>query len=167
MRPTIRSITLALVLGALLAPAAHASPQQTSIMMDDDLLVYRNDQTAARALTQMKSLGVDTIRVTVLWKVVAESARPTKGELAKLKGRAKERARRQLRRFKADDPKTYPRLNWDRYDNLVKAANDRGIQVYFNITGPGPVWAQTTPPKKLRTLLATSAQSTVFHHALR
>jgi hypothetical protein len=155
MSPTIRSIILALVLGALLAPAAHASPQQMSILMDDDLLVYRNDQTAARALTQMKSLGVDTIRVTVLWKVAAESARPTKGELAKLKGRAKERARRQLRRFRADDPSTYPRQNWDRYDNLVKAATDRGIRVYFNITGPGPVWAQTTPPKKLRTLLAT------------
>jgi hypothetical protein len=155
MTPTIRSIILALVLGALLAPAAQASPQQTSIMMDDDLLVYRDDSTAARALTQMKSLGVDTIRVTVLWKVVAESARPTKGELAKLKGRAKTKARQQLRRFKPADPSTYPRQNWDRYDNLVKAATDRGIRVYFNLTGPGPVWAQTTPPKKLRNLLAT------------
>ena len=155
MRPTIRSIILALMLGALLAPAAQASPQQTSIMMDDDLLVYRSDSVAARTLTQMKSLGVDTIRVTVLWKIVAEGARPTKGELAKLKGRAKERARKQLRRFKAGDPRTYPRQNWDRYDNLVKAAGDRGIRVYFNITGPGPVWAQTTPPKKLRSLLAT------------
>ena len=93
MRPTIRSLIAALVLGAVLAPAAHASPQQTSIMMDDDLLVYRDDSTAARALTQMKSLGVDTIRVTVLWKVVAESARPTKAEIAKLRGRAKQRAR--------------------------------------------------------------------------
>src|SRR3978361_69401 len=109
MRPTIRSIALAFILGALLAPAAQASPQQTSIMMDDDLLVYRDDQTAARALTQMKSLGVDTIRVTVLWKVVAESARPTKGGNAKLQGKAKERARKQARRVKAHDPGTYPR----------------------------------------------------------
>ncbi|HVL30663.1 MAG TPA: hypothetical protein VM299_00375 [Solirubrobacteraceae bacterium] len=155
MRPTIRSLIAALVLGAVLAPAAHASPQQTSIMMDDDLLVYRDDSTAARALTQMKSLGVDTIRVTVLWKVVAESARPTKAEIAKLRGRAKQRARRQARRFRAADPRTYPRQNWDRYDNLVKAANDRGIRVYFNITGPGPIWAQRTPPKRLRSLIAT------------
>jgi hypothetical protein len=155
MTKTIRSIILALILGAVLAPAAQASSQQTSIMMDDDLLVYRDDKTAARALTQMKSLGVDTIRVTVLWKVVAESARPMKGEIAKLKGRAKERARKQLRRFRAADPSTYPRQNWDRYDNLVKAANDRGIRVYFNITGPGPLWAQTTPPKKLRSLLGS------------
>ena len=155
MRPTIRSIILALFLGALLAPAAHASALQTSIMMDDDLLVYRNDATAARALTQMKSLGVDTIRVTVLWSVVANNARPTKAEIAKLKGKAKEKARRQARRFKATNPSTYPRQNWDRYDNLLKAAADRGIRVYFNVTGPGPLWASTKPPKALSKLAAT------------
>ncbi len=155
MRPTIRSFILALLLGALLAPAAHASPTQTSIMMDDDLLVYRNDATAARALTQMKSLGVDTIRVTVLWSVVANNARPTKGEIAKLKGKAKDKARRQAARFKGGDPSTYPAQNWDRYDNLVKAALDRGIRVYFNVTGPGPFWTSTTPPKKLKSLLGT------------
>ena len=155
MRPTIRSLIVALVLGALLAPAAHASPQQTSIMMDDDLLVYRNDATAARALTQMKSLGVDTIRVTVLWSVVANNARPTKAEIAKLEGKAKERARRQARRFKAANPSTYPRQNWDRYDNLLKAAADRGIKVYFNVTGPGPLWASTKPPKNVKVPLGT------------
>jgi hypothetical protein len=155
MRPTIRSIILALFLGAMLAPAAHASPLQTSIMMDDDLLVYRSDATAARALTQMKSLGVDTIRVTVLWSVVANNARPTKAEIATLKGKAKEKARRQAQRFKATNPSTYPAQNWDRYDNLLKAAADRGIKVYFNVTGPGPLWASTAPPKKLRSLAAT------------
>jgi hypothetical protein len=155
MRPTIRSIILALFLGALLAPAAHASPLQTSIMMDDDLLIYRNDATAARALTQMKSLGVDTIRVTVLWSVVANNARPTKAEIAKLKGKAKTKAQRQARRFNPTNPSTYPIQNWDRYDNLLKAAADRGIRVYFNVTGPGPLWASTKPPKKLARLAAT------------
>ncbi|MEA2154152.1 MAG: hypothetical protein QOE11_292 [Solirubrobacteraceae bacterium] len=155
MRLTIRTTVLALILGALLAPAAHASPLQTSIMMDDDLLVYRDDATAARALTQMKSLGVDTIRVTVLWSVVANNARPTKAEIAKLKGKAKEKARRQARRFKGTNPATYPAQNWDRYDNLLKAASDRGIKVYFNVTGPGPLWASTPPPKSLRRIAAT------------
>ena len=155
MSTSIRSIVLALVIGAVLAPAAQASQNQMSIMMDDDLLVYRNDSVAARSLTQMKALGVDTVRVTVLWKVVAESAYPTRGELKKLKGRAKERAQRQRRRFKATDPRTYPTQNWDRYDNLVKAATERGIRVYFNLTGPGPTWGTTTPPKKLRSLLGT------------
>jgi hypothetical protein len=153
MSPRIRSIVLALVLGALLAPAAaHASPTQMSVMMDDDLLVYRDDSTAARSLTQMKSLGVDTIRVTVLWKTVAEFSHFTKADLAKLKGeklkRLREKARRQNKRFKASNPSTYPIRNWDRYDNLVRAATERGIRVYFNVTGPGPAWAHETKPKK-------------------
>jgi hypothetical protein len=155
MSPSIRSIVLALVLGALLVPAtAQASPTQMSIMMDDDLLVYRDDSTAARSLTQMKSLGVDTIRVTVLWKTVAEFAKFSKADLAKLKGKGKalarlrEKARRQNARFKSTNPSTYPVRNWDRYDNLVRAATDRGIRVYFNVTGPGPRWAHETKPKK-------------------
>ena len=151
MSTSIRSIVLALVLGAVLAPAAQASQSQMSIMMDDDLLVYRNDSVAARTLTQMKSLGVDTVRVTVLWQTVAEFARFTKADLAQLKGekytRARVAARRQNRRFKPANPSTYPIRNWDRYDNLVRAANDRGIRVYFNITGPGPKWAHAKRPK--------------------
>jgi hypothetical protein len=157
MSTAIRSTVLALLLGcALLAPAAaQANQNQMSIMMDDDLLVYRSDSVAARALTQMKSIGVDTVRVTVLWKVVAESAYATKGELSKLHGKARERARKQRRRFKATDPSTYPTQNWDRYDNLVKAATERGIRVYFNVTGPAPIWGATTPPKNLQSLLGT------------
>jgi hypothetical protein len=151
MSTSIRSILLALVLGAVLAPAAQADQSQMSIMMDDDLLVYRNDSTAARALTQMKTLGVDTVRVTVLWQTVAEFSRFTKSDIAKLKGekntRAREAARRQNRRFKPTNPSTYPIRNWDRYDNLVRAATDRGIRVYFNVTGPGPRWGHATKPK--------------------
>ena len=100
MSPSIRSLVIALVLGsALLAPAAaQANPNQMSIMMDDDLLVYRNDSTAARALTQMKSLGVDTVRVTVLWQTVAENARFLKADIAKLKGEKYTRARKAARR---------------------------------------------------------------------
>ena len=152
MSTSIRSIVLALVLGALLVPAtAQASPSQMSIMMDDDLLVYRNDATAARALTQMKSLGVDTVRVTVLWETVAENARFLKADIAKLRGeeytRARKAARRQNARFKPANPSTYPIRNWDRYDNLVRAATERGIRVYFNVTGPGPKWAHAKKPK--------------------
>ncbi len=167
MSPSFRSLVLALVVGALLAPsAAQASPTQQSIMMDDDLLLYRDDATAAKTLAQMKSLGVDTVRVTVLWKTVAEFAKFTQSDLAKLKAskkgknakavqRAIDAARRQNRRFKAANPRTYPTRNWDRYDNLVKKAGDIGIRVYFNITGPGPRWAHQTKPKRSKALQST------------
>jgi len=147
MPRTIRLLTLALLSSALIAPAlAQASPAQTSIMMDDDLLLYRDDQVAANALTQMRRLGVDTVRVTVLWKTVTENARPTAAEIKKLRGAAKTRARLQATRFRATNPKTYPRRNWDRYDNLVTSAQKIGLRVYFNVTGPGPTWAQEKPP---------------------
>src|SRR5207237_157487 len=62
MSRTSRLLTVAFAFAALLLPAAaQANPQQTSIMMDDDLLVYRDDNTAARALAAMKKLGVDTV----------------------------------------------------------------------------------------------------------
>ena len=156
MTLTGRLLAVVLTIAALSAPAAaQASPTQMSIMMDDDLLLYRSDSVTARALAQMKTMGVDTVRVTVLWRNVAEGARPSLREIRKLKGRARSRATRQRKRFEADDPRTYPRRNWDRYDNLVKAAKQRGLRVYFNVTGPGPSWAHRTPPRRLRRIRAS------------
>ena len=150
MPSILRPLTAVLILGALAAPAAQASPGQISIMMDDDQLLYRDDSTAARALTQMRSLGVDTVRVTVLWSVAAELARPTQEEIEARRGSARSRARRQRARFRAANPATYPLRNWDRYDNLVKKAQELGIQVYFNLTGPGPAWAHEQAPRSQR-----------------
>ncbi|MFP5363868.1 MAG: hypothetical protein ACLGI5_14180 [Thermoleophilia bacterium] len=156
MTLTVRLLAAALTIAAIAAPAAaHASPKQMSIMMDDDLLLYRSDSVTSRALAQMKTMGVDTVRVTVLWRNVAERARPSLKEIRKLKGRARSRAKRQRKRFEADDPRTYPRRNWDRYDNLVKAAAKAGLRVYFNVTGPGPSWAHRRPPRRLRRIRAT------------
>ncbi len=150
MPSILRSLTAVLILGALAAPAAQASPGQISIMMDDDQLLYRDDNAAARALTQMRSLGVDTVRVTMLWSVAAELARPTDEEIASRSGSARSQARRQRQRFRGANPATYPVRNWDRYDNLVKKAQELGIQVYFNITGPGPAWAHEKAPRAQR-----------------
>ncbi len=153
----MRSLILALAAGALLAPAAaQANPDQSSIMMDDDLLVYRGPVTAQSTMAQMKSLGVDTIRVTVLWSVVAERARFTSAEIKMLRGKkARRLAKLQTKRFRATSPKTYPRTNWDRYDDLVRIAKTVGLRVYFNVTGPGPKWAHKKPPRFQRNLAKT------------
>ena len=122
-----------LLLGLALVPAgASASTYLVSTMMDDDQLLYRGDATRDATLKRMQSLGVDYVRVSVLWEVAAEDAR---------KGKARKR------RFSGDDPRTYPRTNWDRYDRLVKAANALKIGVYMNVTGPGPKWAHRRAPK--------------------
>ena len=136
--PTRRLLLAVLAVVLALPAAAQASPSQLSVMMDDDLLVYRDDATRDRTLTRMKQLGVDTVRVTVLWSVVAEKARSTPG------------LDRRFRRLGADDPRAYPRLNWDRYDRLARACVTLRIGCYFNVTGPGPAWGHEKPPSSQR-----------------
>ena len=122
-----------LLLGLALAPAsANAASYLISTMMDDDQLLYRGDATRDATLKRMQALGVDYVRVSVLWEVVAERAR---------KGKARKR------KFNGANPRTYPKTNWDRYDRLVRAANALKIGVYMNVTGPGPKWAHSRAPK--------------------
>ncbi|HYF25741.1 MAG TPA: hypothetical protein VD931_08400 [Baekduia sp.] len=137
IRPLLRRAALSGLVATLALPvaAAEAKPNLFSVMMDDDQLVYRDDDTRDRALRRMKDLGVDQVRVTVLWSVVADGARKTKA------------LDKRFRKLKADNPKAYPRLNWDRYDRLVRAARRLGIGIYFNVTGPGPEWGHAKAPR--------------------
>ena len=66
----------------------------------------------------MKALGVDYVRVTVLWRVVAH--------------RHEEAATGARRTSRRPTRKT----NWDRYDALVRSGARNGIGIYFNVTGP-------------------------------
>jgi hypothetical protein len=147
-----RTLALAaLLLLTLCVSPAQAGPEQASVMMDDDQLLYRGDSARGRALVTMKNLGVDSVRVTVLWKTVAEGAALTNKEISHLKGsKAQARARAQRKRFKPKDPRTYPTRNWDRYDNLVKDAANLGMPVYFTVTGPGPSYGHTKAPPSQR-----------------
>jgi hypothetical protein len=140
-----------LLFAALCAPAARAAPEQASIMMDDDQLLYRNNVTATRTLVTMRSLGADAVKATVLWRVAAEGADLSDAEIARLKTeKLRDKARAQRKRFKADDPRTYPTRNWDRYDNLVRQAAAQGMRVYFTVTGPGPRYGHRKAPPSQR-----------------
>ena len=149
---SLRRLALAtLLLASLSASAAQAAPDQASIMMDDDQLLYRNGVTQSRTLVTMRSLGADAVRASVLWRVVAEGADLTDAEIAKLKTESqRQKARRQRERFKPNDPRTYPTRNWDRYDNLVKEATKLGMRVYFTLTGPGPRYGHRKAPPSQR-----------------
>jgi hypothetical protein len=136
-RPAIVLLVGLFVLAGALARSlpAHASILQSSIMMDDNHLVYGTDATREKALSQMEALGVDYVRVTVLWSNVAL------GAVAYDK--------KHHIKFNPANPKDYPPLNWDRYDNLVGNAARDGIGVYFDVTGPGPAYGHAKPPKSL------------------
>ena len=137
-RPARFALPALLLLALLLPSAASASEQQVSMMMDDDHLVYRDDVTRDKTMERMKQLGVDYVRVTVLWSVVAERAKSTK---------------KRRRKFDPRKPSTYPIRNWDRYDRLVRSARTLGLGVYFNVTPPGPPWARRKAPRGLRTVI--------------
>ena len=134
---------LVALLAALATAPAHASDGQLSVMMDDNNLIYSGDQVRDQTLTRMKQLGVDEVRVTVLWSVIAHNAQ---------KGKAR---RRTFHRRGAANPKAYPKLNWDRYDRLARACATLRIGCYFDVTGPGPTWGHERVPRKYRKDRAT------------
>ncbi|HEY3186372.1 MAG TPA: hypothetical protein VGJ70_02780 [Solirubrobacteraceae bacterium] len=132
--PRKRLIAAALLACAVAPPAAaRASATQVSIMQDDDQLVYRDDSTRDRALDEMKALGVDVVRATVLWRNVAAGV-----------------THAAARRRDLSSPRAYGVAVWNRYDNLVRAAQARGLRVYFSVTGPAPDWAHGKAPRRER-----------------
>jgi hypothetical protein len=120
MRRLLIAPALVLCLMCALATQAHAAAFELSVMQDDNYLIYSNAQSRATALNRMRLMGVDAVRVSVLWDAVAPKKKLRNGA----------------------DPKAYRAANWDKYDDLVRAAPQFGIQVYFDVTFPGPRWTQ-------------------------
>jgi hypothetical protein len=105
-----------------------------SIFQDDQLLLYSPAATVRGTLDTLRKLGVDRVRVTVLWAAIAPAAN----------------ARREPRHFSATDPAAYPRAAWVPYDRIISLAAARGIGVDFNVTAPGPLWAMVHPAPSAR-----------------
>ncbi|MDP2712851.1 MAG: cellulase family glycosylhydrolase [Solirubrobacteraceae bacterium] len=127
---SLRSLIAALLLLAALPAHALASPTQESTFQDDPLLVYGTPDKVNQTLDTLKSFGVDRIRVSVFWRIVAP---------------ANDQAQKPS--FDATDPAQYPPDAWDRYDHLIQAAQSRGILINLNITSPVPRWASTESPR--------------------
>ena len=132
-----RSLALAGLLLGLLAPvpAASASSGQESILMDDpEFIYYESADALDRRLGEMRGLGVDRIRVSVLWDLIApapnDKTRPDFGEAGPA------------------SPAGYSSKKWDRYDLLVVLAKKHGIGLLFNVTPPAPLWATGNPRRK-------------------
>ena len=96
-----------------------------SIFQDDKYLVYSPTATVARTLRTLRGLGVDRIRVSVLWSAITRDRN----------------ARTRPRGFDATNPAAYGSAAWAPYDRVVALARENGIAVAFNVTAPGPLWA--------------------------
>jgi hypothetical protein len=126
---------IAIEIAVLSSSSAGPPPRHLeSMFQDDDHLVYTTTSVATATLDRLQRLGVDTIRVTMLWKALAPQ--PTSATAPP--------------GFSASDPAAYPAAAWAPYDRLVELARARGITVLFNITAPGPVWAMARGATPLR-----------------
>ncbi|HEX4364161.1 MAG TPA: cellulase family glycosylhydrolase [Solirubrobacteraceae bacterium] len=148
---SIRPLIAALVVLAAFPSLAAASATQESTFQDDPLLVYGTPDQVNSTLDQLAAFGVDRIRVSVFWRIVAPANDQT-----------------QKPNFDATDPAQYPAENWVRYDRVIQAAQARGIQVNLNITSPVPRWAATDSPRPdLQDTFGPSAQEFgAFVHAV-
>ena len=127
----MRRITLLVIaLLALATAPAHAAKNLETSLQDDPFLVYAGVQQQRDTLDRIKALGVDRIRVTVLWRYLAPA--PTSAIRPN---------------FDASDPSQYPISRWEHYDNLLQEAAKRGIAVNLNVTGPSPTWANGKAPR--------------------
>jgi hypothetical protein len=132
------SLLVGLVAAVLALPCATAGAAGVAIpagarestFQDDNLLVYNTPLGVARTMNTLVALGVDRIRVSVFWRIVApdplSTTRPD---------------------FDATNPNAYPAGAWTRYDTIVEFAKARGLAVNFDVTDPAPLWATGNPPR--------------------
>jgi hypothetical protein len=119
-------VPVLLLAAALLLPAAPAgaSPTQSSMLQDDPQLIFAGTATRTKRLNEIKSLGVDIVKVRVNWRYLAPKRRPSG--------------------YNGADPGAYG-TRWTPYDELVGGAQARGLDVLFQVGGSAPEWA--TPGK--------------------
>ena len=126
--PSVHRLLCAALISCVLvlvpASEAAASHTQVSILQDDLHLVYTSPPQATQTLQTLASLGVDWVKVSMIWGIVAPDA-----------GSAHRPA------FNATDPAAYSPAVWDRYDLIVRTAQSLGLKVYFQFAPPTPRWA--------------------------
>jgi hypothetical protein len=116
---------LAVLLCAAAAPAAAraADPPQT-VLQDDAMLLHGGDQGVKDAMARLRELGVDRVRVTAGWSVIApQPDSPVRPQ------------------FDDTDPAAYPPASWANLDRAVRDAHAAGLAVMIDIAFWAPRWA--------------------------
>ena len=110
------------------ATGAWASSGQ-SAMLQDNRQLLGNPAHLDQTLRTLSSLGVQRLRITVEWDIVAPAASSSRAPAG----------------FDGSDPADYPQAAWAPYDRIVQAAPRYGLGVNFNVTGGAPLWATNQP----------------------
>lgn len=120
----MRGLAGVLVGVSLLCAAADArgAGTQESLFQDDDLLIHTSPAGADDTLDELRALGVDRVRLSVIWRDLAPAQR---------------------------GPAPLDEARLSHLDHAVRAARARGIEVLLNVRGPAPAWAQPRAPGRL------------------
>jgi hypothetical protein len=121
-----RAGAVALVVAALASGCGgeRSTPTVATVVQDDAELLHRSPRQVAATLDDMRSLGVDWVRVTAGWSVMAPDPRAHRRPA-----------------FDASDPTKYPPLVWSRLDRVYTMARARGMKVAIDIAFWAPRWA--------------------------
>jgi hypothetical protein len=136
-RPGPLASGVAALLCALAIGASPATAATETVLQDDAHLLYRTDQEVRSALADVHALGVDRVRLTASWSLLAPSPDSA-----------------QRPDFDATDPRAYPAGNWVYLDRAVRMANEEGLKVMIDIAFWAPRWAthdDPSTPNRLRT----------------
>ncbi|MCW3065710.1 MAG: hypothetical protein JWN32_2882 [Solirubrobacterales bacterium] len=131
-----RACVAPLALVGLLACAATVAPTAArgytpvaTVIQDDAILLHSDDAGVKAALAQIKSLGIDRVRITAGWSVIApQPDSPTPPH------------------FDATDPGAYPTGNWANLDRAVRLADAAGLKTMIDIAFWAPRWATRDDP---------------------
>jgi hypothetical protein len=113
--------TALLAAGALSAPAALASHNETVFFEAPGSLLGVSAPARTNTLTELQSLGVHALRIVVYWRKVAPNPN-----------------HKRKPSFNQTNPARY---NWGAYDQLVDAALALRWKILLTVTGPVPRWA--------------------------
>ena len=129
--------------GVAALPRLKARPGIETIMQDDATFLYgKSDEDVAASMKKAKDLGVDRIRLTAGWSVLAPEADAD-----------------QKPEFDASDPDAYTRNGWTKYDPIghwqvldraVRLAKEAGMEVMIDVGFWAPKWATSGDPKTER-----------------
>jgi hypothetical protein len=134
LRPSFpaAAVALALAVAGCGAPdAGRGLPPVVTIVQDDAELLHRSPQRIAATLDDLHGLGVDWVRVTAGWSVIAPEPL----------------SRQRPAGFDARDPRAYPPGAWSKLDRVYAMALARGLRPAIDIAFWAPRWAVGAPAR--------------------
>jgi hypothetical protein len=137
--------------GDAAVPQLRARGAMETIMQDDATFIYgASGEAVAAAIKRAKELGVDRIRLTAGWSVLAPEADED-----------------QKPSFDPSDPDAYTKNGWKHYDPIghwealdraVRAAKDADLQVMIDLGFWAPKWATSGDPQSTRRIYNVDPQ---------